>query len=198
MGFSLQDDKIYLDWLKTAPRKFNAGLTIIGKFKDRPVIIMGSNTTHKGLEKYELLGGQYDDADKTALHTAVREFTEEFFNKKYPQELINNICKNLIIHNKLLDLTIIFKSSISYFINLKTFEQIYNLINNNVWGNIPLDLNKIIKKRNKLLINLKKPHNGLNEIETIHVVYLDKVLELNMRLFTLTIINKLKSSLKLH
>jgi hypothetical protein len=187
MKFSFQDNKIYFDWLKTAPKKFNAGLTIIGKVKNRPVIIMGSNPTNTGSEKYELLGGQYDSNDKTTLHTAIREFTEEFFNKKYSQELIDDICKHLIIYNKILDLTIKFKSSISYFINLKTFELICKIINPNELFN----LDNIIKKRNQLLIDFKKPHDGLNEIKTIHVVYLDKVLELNMRLFTLTIIKKL-------
>ena len=183
---------IYVEWLKTAPKKLNAGLTIIGKLKNRPVIIMGSNTTNTGSQKYELLGGQYDSNDKTALHTAIREFTEEFFNKKYSQELINDICKYLIINNKLLDLTINFKSSISYFINLKTFKLIYNIIN----PNESFDLNKIIKKRNYSLIDLKKSHNGLNEIETIHIIYLDRVLELNMRLFTLSIIKMLLNILE--
>ena len=204
--------KIYYEkWLKTAPINMNAGLTVIEQIKNKNdyIVFIGFNN-HNGIKRFEFFGGKYDISDKTALHTATREFTEELFNYKLSQDQIDTLVYNLIINNHLIDeLTYITKSA-SYFINLNTFKYIYNFIKYNKYDIIThIDYNQFIKTRNdnfilgipainnKNYLNGDPSNEGLYEIEKISMIYLSKAYSLNMRKFMFNILSHLKIKLNI-
>ena len=194
----MRDDIIYKNWLKTAPTGLNAGLTIFKKIKNTNeyILLIGCNY-YNGKKQFELLGGRYDLTDKTALHTAVREFIEELFNIKLNIQKIDDLVKKLIINNHIINnLTINSLTSVSYFANFKTLELIYNYVFNNIYEvKTLLNLSKFIAKRNKDYLTCVKS-DGLYEIKFITFVYLSKVHTLKMRNFCYKILDYLKKKLK--
>ena len=187
----------YTQWLKTAPKNLNAGLTIIKKIKNKPdyIILLGGN--HIGLtKKYEMLGGRYENSDKTALHTGIREFTEELFNIKLSLEKLDKLVENIIVNFHIIEeLTNKSDTSVSYYANFKTLELIYNYVYYNQYKIAkPFDFAKFMEKRNGK-INTCAKSNGLCEIQFISVVYLSKALELPLRNFSHSQLSILKSKL---
>ena len=70
-------------------------------------------------------------------------------------------------------------------------ELIYNFIKYDIYDKItPLNLKLFLEERNNRKCNLKKIV-GLDEIDKIHIVYLSKMKNKNMRKYTNKIINKL-------
>ena len=193
----MTDNVSYESWLKTAPTGLNAGLTILKKIKNKNeyILLIGANN-HNGKKKFELLGGKCDPTDKTALHTAIREFIEELFNIKLTIFKIDGLVKNLIVNNHIINnLTQLSNTSASYFANFKTLELIYNYVFNNKYEIVTLlDFSDFIVKRNKAFYTCIKS-DGLCEIEFITVVYLSNVHMLQMRSFSYNILNLLKKKL---
>ena len=156
-------NNIYNSWLKSAPTQLNSGLTIIKKIKNKNdyVVLLGGNN-YKGIKKFEMFGGKYDDSDKTALQTGIREFIEELFNIKLKTNKIEELVEHLINNNHILhNLTQITKTSASYFANFKTLELIYNYINYDKYYLVePLDFPNFIIERNKNF-EIYEKSNGL-------------------------------------
>jgi len=187
----------YNEWLKHAPKKLNAGLTIIKKIKNKPdyIILLGGNYTGE-TKKYEMLGGRYEHTDKTALHTGIREFTEELFNIKLDLTKLDKLVEQIIINTHLIDdLTHKSDTSVSYYAGFKTLELIYNYVYNNQYKIVqPLDFAQFMEKRNWKQ-NQQIQSNGLYEIQFISVVYLSKAHMLPLRKFSYNQLTILKSKL---
>ncbi len=189
----------YKNWLKTAPRNLNSGLTIIKKIKNKNdyIILLGGNYTGN-FKKYEMLGGRFEPSDKTALHTGIREFVEELFNIKLNLINLDNLVENLIVNEHLINnLTHKTDTSISYFANFKTLELIYNFVYYGKYQIVkPLDFLKFMEKRN-FSNNQCIKSDGLCEIDFISVVYLSKAHMLPLRKFSYNGLQILKSKLGL-
>ncbi len=189
----------YKNWLKSAPRNLNSGLTIIKKIKNQNdyIILLGGNYIGNQ-KKYEMLGGRFEPSDKTALHTGIREFVEELFNIKLDINNLDTLVENLVVNEHLINnLTHKSETSISYFANFKTLELIYNFVYYGKYQIIkPLDFSKFMEKRN-LFSNQCVKFAGLCEIDFISVVYLSKVHMLPLRKFTFNGLQALKTKLSL-
>ncbi len=189
----------YKDWLKSAPKNLNSGLTIIKKIKNQNdyIILLGGNYMGNQ-KKYEMLGGRFEPSDKTALHTGIREFVEELFNLKLDSNIIDILVENLIVNEHLInDLTHKTETSISYFANFKTLELIYNFVYYGKYQIVkPLDFSKFMEKRN-LYSNQCVKSDGLCEIDFISVVYLSKAHMLPLRKFSFNGLQILKTKLGL-
>jgi len=189
----------YKNWLKTAPRNLNSGLTIIKKIKNQNdyIILLGGNYMGN-LKKYEMFGGRYEPSDKTALHTGIREFIEELFNIKFDLNNLDKLVENVVVNEHLIDsLTHKSDTSISYFANFRTLELIYNFVYYGKYQIVkPLDFSKFMEKRN-LASNECVKSNGLCEIDFISIVYLSKAHILPLRKFSFNGLQILKSKLGL-
>ncbi len=187
----------YSKWFETAPKELNAGLTIIKKIKDldEHIILVGGNYIN-GTKRYEMFGGKYEPYDKTSLHTALREFTEELFNIKLPTEQIDKLVTYFIDNDCLINnLTLQTTTSISFFASFKTLELIYNFIINGTFVYlIPFDFAKFIEERNSYSNCIKA--DGLCEIQFIGVIYLSKAHMLPLRKFTQKLLKLLRDQLK--
>jgi hypothetical protein len=191
------DNKLYKNLLKKYPKNLNSGLTIIDKIKNEYYILIGYNIKNN-IKEYSLFGGHYEIDDKTSLHTAIREFLEEFFNIKINNDKIDIIVKELLLNNLIFDYNIkISNTSISYFGNFNTLNLIYKLLyifhfNVNHSKTKPFNIYKFFKIRNNL--EFKKKSKGLNEIEKINIKNINYFInnnKINIKKFTKFIINKI-------
>ena len=189
----------YNEWLKSAPKKLNAGLTIIKKIKNKQdyIILLGGNYISES-KKYEMFGGRYEDSDITALHTAIREFTAELFNIKLNLHKLNQLVENIVVNAHLINnLTNKSDTSVSYYANFKTLELIYNYVYYGQYKIVhQLDFAKFMEKRNEQNTKCMKS-NGLCEIDFIIVVYLSKAHLLPLRKFCYNQLATLKSKLEI-
>jgi hypothetical protein len=168
--------------------KNTSGGVIIADFiKGKQVIILGKSNNPREIDTYESFGGKKEKEDLTSLHTAIREFTEEFFNIKINTDIINDIALGLRVNNLIIKQQNFF--GISYLINFKglnfIFQKIYSyletLSNNplkNYQYNNKFNLRKYMEERT---ID-EKPSNGLNEIKKIEVFKLEDLLHNNVKL----------------
>ncbi len=187
----------YTKWFETAPKELNAGLTIIKKIKDldEHIILVGGNYIN-GAKQYEMLGGRYEPYDKTSLHTALREFTEELFNIKLPTEQIDKLVVYFIDNDCLINgLTLQTSTSISFFASFKTLELVYNFVINGKLVNLfPFNFANFIQERNSYSNCIKT--DGLCEIQFISVIYLSKAYILPLRKFTQKLLKLLEEQVK--
>jgi len=187
----------YNEWVKNAPKKLNAGLTIIKKIKNKQdyIILLGGNYTGE-TKKFEMLGGRYEHMDKTALHTGIREFIEELFNIKFDLQKIDKLVEQIVVNTHLIDyLTHKSDTSVSYYADFKTLELIYNYVYYGQYKIVqPLDFAQFMEERNGKQ-NKQTQSNGLYEIQFISVVYLSKAHTLPLRKFSHNQLSILKSKL---
>lgn len=168
------------------------GIVISYFINDDQVILLGKSNNSCKLATYESFGGKSEKEDISSLHTAVRELIEEFFNYKVSTLTINSITLALRISNIIIKQIKLY--GVSYLINFNGLNFIFQqlcLVNNELIKyniNNIFDLPTYIQERK---IN-DKPHDGLNEIESIHIYNLDYVLNnnVNLRWFTDKIIRK--------
>lgn len=179
-----------------APIGRSGGVVIFDKIDNVYITLMGSK--QNGNERiYEFFGGGSEKQDKTALHTSFRELIEELFNIKIETRkldgLVDEIIKNKDLKN---DITYEHKyknKNMTYFISFSTLEKIYNYIKYNKYEVIEyLDLIHYINTRQIY----GKAYNGLNEIERLHLYYLNNdVFNLNLRPVAKRIINYMQKKL---
>lgn len=183
-------------------KKQAGGILIVDTINDVKVILLGRSNKSKRFGTYESFGGKAEDSDITSLHTAIREFVEEFFNYKVSTKLINEIvCE--IIKSK-----IIIKSKelygMSYLINFSGLNFIFQFL----LSEIPFlekynvdnffDYKTYISERtinniseeNKII---PQKYDGLNEIEKIELFNLSDIKnnKVSLRWFTNKIIKLL-------
>jgi len=190
---------IYDKWLKTAPKQLNAGLSIIKKIKGKnDYIILLGGTYRNQIKKYEMLGGRCEPQDKTALHTAVREFIEELFNIKLHIDKIDELVRHLILNSHIAyNLTQISETSVSYFTDFKTLELIYNFVYYGKYNSVhSLNFTKFMQERNSNKLKCEKS-DGLCEIDFVSVVYLSKAHLLPLRKYAYYILVKLSKKLEI-
>lgn len=173
----------------------SGGILIVDIIDNKNIILLGKPNIKKREHEYESFGGKKEDYDLTSLHTAIREFIEEFFNLKLSTDDINIIAiyirkQNLIIKQQEF-------YGISYMINFKGLNEIYqkicdiqkdcNLYKYNTNNNF--DLNKYINER----IITEIPIDGLNEIKSIHLFDMEDIKKnkIKLRWYTKKIISKM-------
>ncbi len=198
----IADNQKYIEFMKKVPKDFNSGLSFIKKTNSDYVIMIGS-TIKNNKSIYELLGGSHELEDISSLHTAVREFIEEFFNIKVSINQVDNIVREIVCGEYLIDFVYREKQSISYFVNFNCFVMICKKIGPQfyIMSNDKIDIAATINLRNKNFIK-QNSYNGLYEIDNVGVVYLSKILLLpanNFRSYTYTVLlylnnNTLKST----
>lgn len=171
----------------------SGGILVVDIIDNKNIILLGKPNIKKREHEYESFGGKKEDYDLTSLHTAIREFIEEFFNIKLVTDDINLIAiyvreKNLIIKQH--DFY-----GVSYIINFSGLNEIYQKICNiqknselykyNINNNF--DLTKYIDER---IIN-ELPIDGLNEIKSIHLFDMEDIKKnkIKLRWYTKKIIS---------
>lgn len=160
---------------------------------DSNIIILGKSNIIKREDTYESFGGRVEKDDISSLHTALREFVEEFFNDKLSLEHLNMLAIKVRMNNIILKQCYYF--GMTYMINFNGLNQLciylceyidsikkYN--KDNVF-----DLNMYIMER----VVLEQPKDGMNEIKSLHIFTLDDIKNnrIKLRWFTNKIINKL-------
>jgi hypothetical protein len=182
-----------MDIFKRDIKKYPGGVLIADIINNEQVVLLGKTNFVKTYEVYETFGGGTEEDDLTSLHTAIREFVEEFFNYKVSTNLINEIAYKLRTHNKIIKQHNF--SGVAYLLNFSGLNLIFQLLlveildlemynkNNN------FDLQTYINDR---IIN-SKPSGGLNEIGKIRIFKLTDIKKgkVNIRKLTKQIINKM-------
>lgn len=174
-------------------QKKPGGILISDIIDGKRIVLLGKSNIPKRKDIFESFGGKVEASDNSSLHTALRELIEEFFNTKVTTEFINDLyndCKTgkyILKHYEYY--------GISYLINLDGLNKIFqkvcsinnelNLYNNESYFNY----NKYIEERKIDRI----PYDGLNEIESIHIINLDDIKnnKINIRWYTNKVINKM-------
>ena len=162
------------------PKNKCSGFVVFDKIGKDFIVLMGSKMNEERI--YEYFGGKNEKDDKTTLHTAVREFIEEIFNikidEKYICDLVLNIIKNNDIRDKLTLTHTNHNNNLTYFIGFDTLEKIYNYLKYGKYKTIEhFNLIEFIKNRKISGIE----HNGLNEIDKLHLYFLKDVPKLKLR-----------------
>ena len=123
---------------------------------------------------YECFGGGAEEQDLSSLHTAVRELIEELFNLKLSVEIINSL-SDLLIMNKIIKDKLVFYGD-SFLIDYKGLEFVFNYLAKYITKYNkyikPFNLNLFVQER----IITDKPSKGLNEIISVHILYLADVI----------------------
>ena len=128
------------------------------------------------------------------MHTAIREFIEEFFNTRIPLDFLNSLCE-LIKKKNIIKKEISLYGGITYIINFNglnyIFQELYKINNNLKLYNKNNNFN--IKKYVKERIIKDNPKNGLNEIEYLYFFNINTILKkkIKLRFITDKIINLL-------
>jgi hypothetical protein len=171
----------------------SGGILILDDIDNNKILVLGKSNVPKRMNQYESFGGKVEKTDITSLHTAIREFVEEFFNIKISTENINMLALHLR-QNK-----IILKQKqfygMAYLINLNGLNEIFQklcIINESLSRyniNNKFDLTNYINERTIMGIS----NEGLNEIQSIHIVKLDDIKENKIKLkwYTNKIISKM-------
>ena len=171
-------------------KNINAGLVLFEKINNEYYGLLGSYFDKNNDVIYTFPGGGYlDSYDKTALHTAVREFIEEIFNIKVADTKLNEIV-SMIRKEKLLSNIYIHKPDkfITYFGNFNILNFIYENIYNH-----KINLYNFINFRNKKVNEKIVPKDGLNEFNKIHVIKINYLLKdkIKIRIISKYILNKM-------
>jgi hypothetical protein len=181
-----------------------AGILIFDIIDNEHIVFLGKSNIPNRNSDYEGFGGKYEKCDLTSLHTALREMIEEFFNYLTPIDFINELAIDMINLNLIIKRKQLY--GMSYLINLNGLNFIFNKI-----VTINNELNKY-KTNNTLLASCAKhdcntfnynlyfqdriindlPHNGLNEIKSLHIIKIKDIINKNnnlkLRWFTSKII----------
>lgn len=161
------------------PKDRCSGIAIFDNIDNNYIVLMGSKKSIKG-RIFEYFGGHNEPEDDSALHTAIRELVEELFNVKISKININELTNNMLQQNDIRhEITLVHPNkNLTYFIGFETLEKIYNYLHFGKYQIIQhFDLIKYLKGRK---IN-GNPKDGLNEIEKIHIYYLEDVAKLKLR-----------------
>jgi len=173
----------------------SGGILIVDIIDNKNIILLGKPNIKKREHEYESFGGKKEDYDITSLHTAIREFIEEFFNIKLSTNDINMLAIYIRQQNLIVKQHDFY--GISYMINFNGLNQIYqkicdiqkdsNLYKYNINNNF--DVNKYIDER----IITEIPVDGLNEIKSIHLFNIEdiKMNKIKLRWYTKKIISKM-------
>jgi hypothetical protein len=169
-----------------------AGILIYDIVNNEQIVFLGRSNIPNRNSDYEGFGGKYEKCDLTSLHTALREMIEEFFNLLTPQEFINELAIDIINLNLIIKRKHLY--GMSYLINLNGLNFIFNkliVINNDLTKyKTNNTFNYDLYFQDRIINDL--PHNGLNEIKSLHVVKIKDILNknnnLNLRWFTSKII----------
>ena len=73
----------------------SGGILILDDIDNNKILVLGKSNVPKRMNQYESFGGKVEKTDITSLHTAIREFVEEFFNIKISTENINMLALHL-------------------------------------------------------------------------------------------------------
>lgn len=140
-------------------KNINAGLIILKKINTDYYALIGSNIIDSK-KVYKFSGGKYISLDKTALHTAVRQFIEQIFNIKISSTKIDEIVKG-IIKNKLLLNEYVYVPNIimTYFGSFKVLNYIYKEIYNQ-----KLNIYNFFSSRNKNMDYISNTSSKLSKI----------------------------------
>ena len=169
-----------------------AGILIFDIIDNEHIVFLGKSNIPNRNSDYEGFGGKYEKCDLTSLHTALREMIEEFFNYLTPIDFINELAIDMINLNLIIKRKQLY--GMSYLINLNGLNFIFNKL-----LTINDDLNKY-KTNNIFNYNLyfqdriinDLPHNGLNEIKSLHIIKIKDIINKNnnlkLRWFTSKII----------
>lgn len=174
----------------------SGGILISDIIDGEQIVFLGKSNIPKRLNELEGFGGKVEEQDLTSLHTALREMIEEFFNIKPSINFINDLAVKIVNTNYILHRVELF--GMSYLIDLMGLEFIFT----NIIEDIEFNSNELIhyqtidKKFDYIkYINERKindiPHNGLNEILSIHICKLSDIKKKNiycLRWFTSKII----------
>jgi hypothetical protein len=177
----------------TNENKYCAGGILIYDIVDNEqVVFLGRSNIPKRNCDYEGFGGKYEKCDLTSLHTALREMIEEFFNLLTSIDFINELAIDVINLNLIIKRKQLY--GMSYLINLNGLNFIFNKLStiyeylNKYKTNDTFNYNLYFQDR---IIN-DLPHNGLNEIKSLHVIKIKDIINKNnnlkLRWFTSKII----------
>jgi len=174
-------------------QKKPGGILISDIIDGRRIVLLGKSNIPKRKDMYESFGGKVEATDNSSLHTALRELIEEFFNTKAPTEFINELYYECKYGKYILKYYEYF--GISYLINMdglnKIFQKVCTINSNLNKYNINeiFDYIKYIEERTIEDI----PYDGLNEIESIHIIDLDDIKnnKINIRWYTNKVISKM-------
>jgi hypothetical protein len=169
------------------------GILIVDYIEKEKVILLGRSNIPKRENTYESFGGKYELTDLSSLHTAVREFIEEFFNIKISLNELNILIDKIVSSNIILKQACFY--GVSYLLDFKGLNFIFQylcLLNNGLQKyNIKnvFNLGRYIKER----IITAKPYDGLNEISAIECFRISDIKHnrVNLRWFTKKIIDKM-------
>ena len=158
-------------------KNINAGIVLLKKTSENEYYtLIGSYYNKNNIKIYTFPGGTYSKYyDKTALHTAIREFVEEIFNIKISDIKLNEIVKGVKDNNLLLD-TYIYKPNrfITFFATFKLLNFIYKCIYDHKFN-----LYKFLSFRNKDIKEKFIAKDGLNEFYKIHFIKINILLKNN-------------------
>ena len=181
-------DYFYKD-LKDQP----GGILIVDTINDMNIIVLGKSNVPKRMKEYESFGGKVEKVDISSLHTAVREFIEEFFNIRINIESVNMIAYNIREKGLILKQYEFF--GMAYLINLNGLNEIFQILCeldssfNKYNINNKFDLENYINER----VITDSPNKGLNEIKSLHIINLEDIKEkkIKLRWYTNKIISKM-------
>ena len=178
----------------------SGGILIVDKINNNNIIILGKPNISKREHEYESFGGKKEEEDLTSLHTAIREFIEEFFNMRILTDHIN-IMATYVRTEKIIVKQREFYG-MSYMINMnglnKIFQKLCSILesqdaSNNILSkynyNNSFDLNKYIDERTvDVCIG-----DGMNEIKSLHIFNIADIKDqkIKLRWYTKKIIAKM-------
>jgi len=171
------------------------GVIISDIIDGKRIVLLGKSNVPTRKDTYESFGGKMEETDISSLHTALRELIEEFFNTKVTTDFVNELYQECKKGKYILKRYEYF--GISYLINMDGLNQIFQkvcTINNRLYDyndidNPSFNYLKYIQER----IIDDKPSDGLNEIESIHIIDLVDIKnnKINIRWYTNKVISKM-------
>jgi len=171
------------------------GVIISDIIDGKRIVLLGKSNIPNRKDTYESFGGKMEKTDISSLHTALRELVEEFFNTKVTTEFVNELYDDCKKGRYILKRYEYY--GISYLINIdglnKIFQKVCSINDSlNNYNDIEtqyFDYHKYFRER---IIN-DVPIDGLNEIESIHIIDLDDIKnnKINIRWYTNKVIGKM-------
>lgn len=158
------------------------GILISDIIDNEQIVLLGKSNIPNRLNEYEGFGGKYESCDLTSLHTAIREMIEEFFNIRASTEFINNLAVAIIYSNIIIKRFELY--GMSYLINLDGLDFIFkNLIffdNNLLKYKLDDKFNYKLYFQERIITDI--PSNGINEIQSLHVI---KIADIKNKIYDL-------------
>ena len=171
------------------------GVIISDIIDGKRIVLLGKSNVPNRKDTYESFGGKMEETDISSLHTALRELVEEFFNTKVTTEFVNELyheCKKGRYVLKRYEYY-----GISYLINIDGLNKIFQKVctinpSLNDYNDVEKSYFNYMKYIEERIIN-DLPSDGLNEIESIHIVELDDIKnnKINIRWYTNKVIGKM-------